>query len=133
MAIFKKYDVKQFNDRDYGFYGLTVDDDGLSIRLIDEDDKQIEVSFSPHPIGYRNFDEGIHLKDNFWSKKYFEDFPTKHTFFYSYQSDFLDWFHKQSTNIYEDEKLVHYIIRTENDTFEIIDKANRTFKVEEVS
>ncbi|MES9867177.1 MAG: hypothetical protein ABW157_17755 [Candidatus Thiodiazotropha sp. LLP2] len=98
--------------------GLHDDEAGLRILLkgASESDESLllQVLFDSY-ISYRNMDESYRAGT-------FDNYPEglSDTFYTVSKSTWLDWFHKESKNIYNDRGIIHYSIITVADCIDIL-------------
>ncbi len=99
---------------DFYLEGLYDDYEGFRILLRGEEkqNKILKITFDP-ALSYRNTDEGDLLRTigkglGDWSLFIVEG------------SEYLDWFNKESHDIYQSKNITHYAIYTQNDCIDIL-------------
>ncbi len=100
-----------------------VDDENwITIRFTSDDPKKkVIVHFDGYVQSYRNTDEGSLIKTwEFLNDHYGVDFYGRWPFFKVKGSEYLDWFIKQSSGIYDPEEVEHYVFKTPNDIVEVL-------------
>lgn len=113
---FKQWILK--NCTDEVFYFVLIQDTLRELQILLENSKQtkrLKIIFRGH-LTYRMSDEGDRL--NFL--KHHSEVCTGHSFFYTTKSEFLSWFYSESFNIREKDGIVHYLITTPNEIFEVL-------------
>ena len=94
-------------------------DDWEGFRILVRDyDKEagigiLRISFGGRPVANRCMDEGVYPAS--WSKKIPSFLSTVEN------SEYLEWFHKESGGIREGQPLVHYAIYTVNECIDVLD------------
>ncbi len=93
------------------------DDEGLVIQLKDESDesKTLTIKYRRYYL-YQNIDETGRTR--MWIKSKFED--PKWQFCTSTNSNLISWLIDESNGIYEDRKMIHYLIKTDTHVLDII-------------
>ncbi|MGQ5525320.1 hypothetical protein ACUHMQ_18945 [Chitinimonas sp. PSY-7] len=90
--------------------------DGLMITLRNEDGLTLTVRFQEH-LSYRLLDEG----DALVAIDQLEQSGCKGQRLYKVDnSEFIEWFHKQSYGIRSDDQISHYSIFASNDVIDVI-------------
>jgi len=97
---------------------LHDDDEGLRVFLKDAsisgENRLLQIVFDPY-ISYRNMDE-CYRASTFDSNSD----GLKDTFYIVNNSAWLNWFHKESKNIYNDRVIAHYSLITVADCIDIL-------------
>jgi hypothetical protein len=96
--------------------------DGVILEFSDENcERKVVVNFEGGVLSYRNTDEGSLLETlNYLDQHYGTDFYSNWSLFKVKNSEYLNWFHKESCGIYESEEVEHYVFLTPNDVIEIL-------------
>ncbi|MCI5141352.1 MAG: hypothetical protein D3909_06440 [Candidatus Electrothrix sp. ATG1] len=74
----------------------------------------LRITFDP-ALTYRNIDEGSLLRSLEWA-----DGQANYPLFIVENSDWVEWFHKESCGTYEESNIIHYAIITPNDCIDIL-------------
>ncbi|WP_026676220.1 hypothetical protein [Fictibacillus gelatini] len=94
--------------------------DGLKVQFESEDERKVEVIFGYSALTHRVTDEGDLLQTiDFWSSEYGNDFFSW-SLYKSSNSSFIDWFHEESCEKFEDEAIEHYAFITPNEIIEVL-------------
>jgi hypothetical protein len=97
--------------------GMYDDWEGFRLLLRDHERESntgiLRIHFGGKPVAYRCMDEGVYPAS--WSKK------MTHWLSQVENSEYLEWFHKESGGIREGQGLVHYAIYTLNDCIDVLD------------
>lgn len=98
------------------------DNEGIVMTFSDEkDEKKILIQFDGMVLTYRNTDEGSLLKTlDFLDQHYGHDFYSSWPLFKVKNSEYLNWFLKESSGIYELGEIEHYVFITPNDVVEVL-------------
>lgn len=102
-----------------------VDDgnEGIIMTFIscEDGEKKVLVQFEGHVLSYRNTDEGSLLKTwEFLGHHYGVDFHSRWPFFKVKNSEYLNWFLKESCGIYDLREVQHYVFLTPDDIVEVL-------------
>ncbi|WP_334187455.1 hypothetical protein [Noviherbaspirillum sp.] len=112
--IFQEFAPKEL----YDLEKLSEQDGALKISLINDNGCRIRIRFKAFKA-YRKLDEGdalISLGQISKSAK------PRMSFYRVEPSDFIEWFVKQSYDIYDAKTLVHFAIITINDVIDVISR-----------
>lgn len=100
---------------------IDTPDDGFQIRLFDNNNKKLQISFPDSVEAYRSTDENfIYETLEYLETHYGKEFYENWTFFKVKNSEYLEWIKKQSGGIFEIYQLEHYCIWTVNCRIDII-------------
>ncbi len=102
---------------------LTDNMEGISLKFSDENDEntEIEITFTEHALSYRNRDEGEFLrKFKYLGDEYGDEFYTKWSLFEVDSSHYVQWFNEESLGIHQDENIRHFVFITMNDVVEVL-------------
>ncbi len=106
------------------FYKNSLIDDNNGLFLAFEGRKnniKFFVKFEEGALSYRNTDEGSLLQMiGFFSKHYGSEFFGKTSMFEVADSQYIEWFLKESSGIYSKSEIKHYVFFTPNDVIEVI-------------
>ncbi len=102
---------------------LVDDREGVVLSLKDDrsDKKKLTVNFEGGVLSYKNTDEGSLLGMlHYLDQHYGADFYSNWTLFEVENSEYIDWFLRESSGIYSKEKIKHYVFLTSDDVIEIL-------------
>jgi len=116
QEILKKWEPIDHLPEEMYLEGLHDDYEGFRLLMKGKNpqDKMLRIHFEV-PLVYRNIDEGDYL---LYSPVKNES--AKSTFYTIENSQYLEWFHKESLDMHKSEKIIHYAIYTPNDCIDIL-------------
>jgi hypothetical protein len=117
--MYKKWNPIEGNLKRLSCEALHDDFEGFRIILRSEDDSLplLRVYFE-NALAYRNIDEGDRLKTINQNREF-----DGHSFFIVENSNWLEWFDKESLSIHKKENIKHYAIYTINDCIDILSES----------
>jgi hypothetical protein len=102
------------------FIGLYYDCHGFRIQVADLTRTKkpiLEIDFGKTVLAHRSMDEGKFLNLS-WKTEEAES--TIGAIVIVENSDFIEWFHQQSCNIYKEDQILHFAILTQNEWVEVL-------------
>ena len=98
------------------------DNEGIAMTFSSQDgEKRILVQFEGFVLSYRNTDEGSLLKTwKLLGYHYGDGFYSRWSLFQVKNSEYLNWFLKESCGVYEPGEVLHYVFVTPNDVVEVL-------------
>jgi len=101
---------------------ILSDDDGLTIISLDREKKnKVIIKFNGALYTYRYTAERCFLKTlDYLSKNYQSSFIHGTTLFKVKNSQYLDWFKKESYDVWNSEEFKHYVVYTQEDVIEVL-------------
>lgn len=102
------------------FVGFIFDDKGFRLHIAEWGNSNapiLEVDFGLRLLAQRNMDEGLYLQLNWKTQENEEDLKS---IVIVKNSDFLNWFHDESSGIYLEREVFHIAILTEGQWVEVI-------------
>ncbi len=96
--------------------------EGVILEFSDESEKRtITVTFDKGVLSYRNTDEGSLIKKlSQLDDQYGVEFYSEWTLFKVRNSSYIDWFLDESSGVYKQDQIVHYVFLTPDDVIEIL-------------
>jgi hypothetical protein len=106
------------------FYKKSLVDNTQGLILTFQDtlsDKKLIVTFGKGTLSYRNTDEGSLLEMlHYLEKNYKTDFYGKRSLFEVENSEYIKWFLRESSGVYTNEEVKHYVFLTSDDVIEVL-------------
>ncbi|MDZ4380603.1 MAG: hypothetical protein U0942_04605 [Parvibaculum sp.] len=116
MSKYSVYNIDEIESRQFDDESVLEKEGFLEISLVNENGRRITIKFKDY-IVYRKMDEGDALET---LNKIASTSELGHTLYLVEDSEFQDWFCRESAGIHKKQRLLHFCLLSSNSVIDIL-------------